>query len=80
MAHGKYLVRAICCYDSKLTPPCGACLQYMLLFSQLSGHDVEIIMADDTGAVTRSTVSKLLPKGYQTHNNLSLIRSYAKRR
>lgn len=80
VAHGKYLIRAVCCFDAKQTPPCGACLQYLLLFSQLSGHDIEIIIASTGGKTSRTSLSKLLPKGYQTHHNLSLIRSYAKRR
>lgn len=80
VAHGHYAIRAVCCVDTKLTPPCGACLQYLQLFSQVTGKDIEVIMADLKGNMKRTTLHALLPLAYETHHNLSTIRSYAKRR
>ena len=35
ITHGHYDIKAVCTVDKGLTPTCGACLQYIMLFSQL---------------------------------------------
>lgn len=44
----------------EITMPCGACCQVAL---ELGGPDVQVAAADPTGAVVRSTIADLLPKG-----------------
>ena len=76
IAHGEYEFRAICTIDGGLTPTCGACLQYTLLFSQLNNDDIVVITADMHGHYQITPLSVLLPEGYKTKHNLSVIRSY----
>ncbi len=45
------------------TPPCGACRQILWEFAP----DAEVLLANLTGAVIRSTVRELLPLGFDAH-------------
>ena len=74
--HGEYNVRAICTVDDGLTPMCGACLQYALLFSQLSDDEIFVINADSKAHYTVTPLSTLLPQGYKTSHNLKIIRGF----
>ncbi len=79
IAHGAYEFRAICTVDNGLTPSCGACLQYALLFSQLENDDIVVVTADTHGHYQVTPLSVLLPDGYKTKHNLSVIRSFRKK-
>lgn len=78
VSHGYYHFKAICTLDKGFTPTCGACLQYILLFSQLSDKDIIIVNADTEGNYEIDSVNKLLPEGYKTQHNLEVIRAYGK--
>ena len=78
IAHGSYKIKAVCTLDQGFTPSCGACLQYTLLFSQVSGKDVIMLNADADGNYEIDMLSELIPEGYRTQNNLEVIRSYGK--
>lgn len=80
ITHGQYTFRAICTVDDTLTPSCGACLQYALLFSQLSDDEIFMVNADTRGHYTVIALSTLLPEGYKTRNKLSEIRSYGSKK
>lgn len=79
ICHGYYNIRAVLTLDKGFTPTCGACLQYILLFSQLSEKEILIINADTEGNYETDTIDNLLPQGYKTQNNLEVIRSYKKK-
>lgn len=79
VANGKYKFRAVCCVDSKLTPCCGACLQYITLFSQVAEDEIYLVNADTKGNYEIDKLSQALPQGYRTNNNLKEIHSYAKK-
>ncbi len=77
VAHGYYNFRAICCVDSKLTPCCGACLQYLTLFAQVANDEVYLVNADIHGNYEVDKLSQALPLGYKTESNLEEIQSYS---
>lgn len=76
VAHGYYNFRALCCVDSKLTPCCGACLQYLMLFSQVSNNEVYLVNADTYGHYEVDKLTQALPLGYRTESNLEEIQSF----
>ena len=76
VVHGHYNFRAVCCVDSKLTPCCGACLQYITLFSQVSNDEVYLVNADTNGNYEVDKLSQALPFGYRTENNLEDIQYF----
>lgn len=76
VAHGKYNFRAVATVDSELTYPCGACLQYLLQFYQISGEDLSIIVADLAGNSEIKSLTECLPYGYLTKSNLEKLQSY----
>lgn len=76
VANGYYSFRALCCVDSKLTPCCGACLQYLMLFSQVSGEEIFLINASTDGRYEVDKLSQALPLGYRTESNLEDIQSF----
>lgn len=76
VSNGYYNFRAVCCVDSKLTPCCGACLQYLILFSQVSGHDIHLVNASTDGEYEVSKLSHALPLGYRTESDLEEIQSF----
>ena len=78
VSHWQYDFKAVCAVDSHLTPVCGACLQYILLFSQVSNQEVWIINADIKWNYEIRSLTELLPEWYRTKSNLESIRSYSK--
>lgn len=80
VAHGHYNFRAICCVDSKLTPCCGACLQYVLLFSQVAEEEIYLVNASTSGGYEVEKLSDALPDGYRTESNLEAIHEYGKKK
>ena len=77
--NGHYNIRAVCCVDSKLTPCCGACLQYITLFSQVSGNEIYLINSDTKGNFEVDKLSQALPLGYRTEHNLKLLEAFGKK-
>jgi cytidine deaminase len=80
VAHGKYSFRAVCCVDTKLTPCCGACLQYLTLFSQVSGGEIYLVNAGIHGEYEITKLTQALPLGYKTESNLEYIRSFHRKK
>lgn len=80
VANGYYSFRAVCCVDSKLTPCCGACLQYITLFSQVSGDEIYLVNASIDGRYEVDKLTQALPLGYRTEGNLEEIQSFKVRR
>lgn len=78
VAHGNYDIVAVCTIDSSFTPTCGACLQYIMLFAQVSNKDVFVINGDIKWNYKIFPLSELLPVWYKTKSNLENIRSYSK--
>lgn len=76
IVHGKYEIKAIAVVDKELTPPCGACLQYLLMFYQVTGKEIIVVVADTQGNVETKGVLDLLPNGYLTKQNLEKLTSY----
>ena len=76
VANGHYNFRALCCVDSKLTPCCGACLQYLILFSQVSGDEIYLVNASTNGKYEVDKLTQALPLGYRTESNLEEIQSF----
>ncbi len=76
VAHGIYDIVAVCTIDSTYTPTCGACLQYVLLFSQVSNQEIWFINWDLDWKYIIKPLSELLPEWYKTKSNLDSIQSY----
>ena len=76
VANGYYNFRAVCCVDSQLTPCCGACLQYLVLFSQVSGEEIFLVNAGTDGTFEVDKLSQALPLGYKTQSNLDDIQAF----
>lgn len=76
VTQGYYNFRAVCCVDSKLTPCCGACLQYLTLFSQVSSDEVYLVNANTKGHYEVDKLSQALPLGYRTESNLEEIQAF----
>ena len=78
IANWKYDIVAVCTIDAKFTPTCGACLQYIMLFSQLLERDIWIINWDVRWHYKIQTLSWLLPDWYRTSTNLENMKKYLK--
>lgn len=78
VSHGHYELRAVCTVDTQLVPICWACLQYILLFSQVSDQDIWLISADLKWNYEIKTLSQLLPEWYKTKNTKNL-KTYGKK-
>ena len=76
----EYDIVAVCTIDSKFTPTCGACLQYIMLFSQLLEREIRIINWDIRWHYKIQTLSELLPDGYKTTTNLKTMKKYLKQK
>ena len=76
IANWEYDIVAVCTIDSKFTPTCGACLQYILLFSQLLDREIWIINWDIRWHYRIQTLSELLPNWYKTSTNLATMQKY----
>ncbi len=79
VSQGYYDFRAVCCVDSKLTPCCGACLQYITLFSQVTENEVYLVNADLDGNYEVDKLSQAIPHAYKTESNLDSIHSFSKK-
>ena len=80
VVHGKYRFRGIAIVDDtdSVFYPCGACREYLALFSQTNGTDLEIVLAESEDNYQVKTISELLPnmfvsKSEETRNR---IKSY----
>ncbi len=78
VAHWHYDIIAVCTVDSWFTPTCWACLQYILLFAQVTDKEILIINSDIKWNYEIHTLTELLPHWYRTQSNLEAIRSYSK--
>lgn len=79
IVHGKYQIKAICVFDETLIYPCGACLQYFYPLYQVTGVDIDIIIADLNGNIEKSTLIQLLPHGYISKSNDEKLKGFAKK-
>ncbi len=75
--HGEYKIRAIGVVDEGLTYPCGACLQYLGQFSQMSGIEIEIVAIDKDNNFEVKKLSELLPKGFVSETFGEILKTYA---
>ena len=80
IANWKYDIMAVCTIDSKFTPTCWACLQYIMLFSQLLERDIWIINWDVRWHYRIQPLSELLPNWYRTTTNLTTMKKYIKQK
>jgi len=78
VANWEYEILAVCTIDSRFTPTCGACLQYITLFSQISDNEIWLINWDIRWHYEIKTLSELLPDWYKSRSNLDVIRAYSK--
>lgn len=65
--HGKNRFRALAVSDENFIFPCGACLQFLLQFSQNKGKDISIFSAHSDGKIRSKYLFELLPEGYESH-------------
>lgn len=77
VSNWKYDFIAVCAADTHFTPVCWACLQYILLFSQVSDQEIRIINADIKWNYEIKALTELLPEWYRT-KKLENIKSYSK--
>lgn len=75
VVHGKYEFKALAVVDNKITYPCGACLQYLTLFSQINKDDIYVIVADMSGKYQVETLENLLPHEYISKDD-KIIKKY----
>ncbi len=78
ISNWEYDIVAVCTVDTKFTPTCGACLQYIMLFSQILDRDIWIINWDIRWHYKIQPLSELLPDWYKTKTNLQLMKKYIK--
>ena len=74
--HGNYQIKAICVVDTKQIYPCGACLQYLMQFFQITNKDIDILISDIYGSHKITSLKSLLPHGYITKKNLVSLKKY----
>jgi cytidine deaminase len=74
--HGKYQIKAICVVDFKQVHPCGACLQYLTQFYQISNKDIDVVISDIHGVHKITSLKQLLPHGYVTKKHLVYLKRY----
>lgn len=80
IANWEYKIVGVCTIDTKFTPTCGACLQYITLFSQITDQEIWLINWDVRWHYEIKTLSELLPDGYRSTSNTDIIKSYNKKR
>lgn len=76
ISHGKYEFSALLVLDEKLTVPCGACLQYLLEFTIITGQDITIVSADTENHTKTYSLREILPNGYLPQHDIGKIKSY----
>lgn len=74
--HGNYEFKAIAIVDDHQSFPCGSCLQFISLFSQINDYPVEIVVSDLEGNHQVKSLAELLPHRYLTTDNLEKIKSF----
>ncbi len=77
--HGNYEIKALLTIDEKQIFPCGACLQYLLGFYQVTEKDIEVVSSDLDGNYSSQLLSRLLPHGYLTTRNVEEIKKFGKK-
>lgn len=75
--HGDYVIKAIGVIDKCITYPCGACLQYLTQFSQISETDIEIVAIDENNNFEIKKLSELLPNKFLSRTFNEVLKSYA---
>ena len=80
IANWEYDIVAVCTVDSKFTPTCGACLQYITLFSQILERDIRIINGDIRWHYKINKLSEIFPNWYKTTNNITQMKKFMKKR
>lgn len=79
VSNWEYDIVAVCTIDSKFTPTCGACLQYIMLFSQAIDRDIWLINWDFRGHYRINKLSEIFPNWYRTSTkNLPAIQKFVK--
>lgn len=79
VVHGNYDFKAIVVYDDSVpTYPCGACLQYLNLFTQINGANLQIISAHSVDDYTQFSFKELLPMNYISRSSEGLLKKYHK--
>jgi len=79
VSHWFYEFKAVCTVDTKLVAICWACLQYILLFAQVSDKDIWIISADIKWNYQIKTLNQLLPEWYKTQK-IENLKTYSKQK
>ncbi len=76
VAHGKYRIRALCTYGETERLPCGDCLQFALMFCQISGGDMVVVVASGEKEYEITSVKTLLPRGFETEKFRETLAGY----
>ncbi|MDY6778503.1 MAG: cytidine deaminase [Candidatus Nanohaloarchaea archaeon] len=78
LSHGEYCFRAILILSGKEMPPnpCGMCLQYMAELSDVSGHDIQLIMVGADGTTERDQARNRLTETYSLEDSGKDMSSY----
>lgn len=63
VSQGKYNFKCIVVASIKGISPCGACLQYLNEFAQVSGHDIRIVSVELSGEIKKDTTLYSTIKG-----------------
>ena len=80
IANWEYDIVAVCTVDSKFTPTCGACLQYITLFSQILERDIRIINWDIRWHYRINKLSEIFPDWYKTTTNINQMKKLIKKK
>ena len=80
IANWEYDIVALCTVDSKFTPTCGACLQYVTLFSQILERDIRIINWDIRWHYRINKLSEIFPDWYKTTTNIKQMKKLMKKK
>ena len=73
---GRYSFKSIITFDGEFAHPCGVCLQYLMLFSQVSGQDIAIITAVSEEEYKKYSLKELMPIDYISDSNEEKLKSY----
>jgi len=80
IANWEYDIIAVCTVDSKFTPTCWACLQYITLFSQVLERDIRIINWDIRWHYRINKLSEIFPDWYKTTTNINQMKKLIKKK
>jgi cytidine deaminase len=78
VADGEYKFKAIAIISDKEKPPspCGACRQILSEFTQVSQHDIRIIMAGQDGSKKEKSLTEMLPDSLDMNSVDSKLEEY----